>query len=62
MTVETVTVALDAGEVPPAPVQGSEYVGVAVGETVTDPEVPEAVNPEPVQLVALVEDQVRVED
>ena len=60
VTDETVTVALAAGDVPPAPVQVTEYVAVAVGETVTDPDVPEAVKPEPVQLVAFVELQVSV--
>lgn len=48
--------------VPPAPVQLIEYEAVAVGETVALPEVPDAVKPVPVQEVALVEDQVRVDD
>ena len=56
------TVALEAGEVPPAPVQVREYVVVTVGLAVTDPEVPDAVKPVPVQEVALEEDHVRVED
>ena len=60
----TVTVALAFAE-PPVPVQATEYVVVAVGETVA---VPEAGLLEPVeklvptQEVALVEDQVSVED
>ena len=61
VTVETVTVALAAGEVPPAPVHVSENVEVTVGDTLTLPEVPEAVKPEPVQEVALVELHVSVE-
>lgn len=59
--VETVTLAF-AVAVPPAPVQLIEYEAVAVGETVALPEVPDAVKPVPVQEVALVEDQVRVDD
>jgi hypothetical protein len=34
---------------------------VVVGETLAEPEVPEAVKPVPVQEVALVDDQVKVE-
>jgi hypothetical protein len=37
-------------------------VTVTFGETVTEPEVPEAVKPVPLQLVALVLDQVRIVD
>ena len=58
----TVTVALLAGDVPLAPVHVTEYVVVTLGETETEPEVPLAVKPVPVQDVALVEDQVRVEE
>ena len=58
----TVTVALLADEVPPVPVHVTEYVVVTLGETETEPEVPLAVKPVPVQDVALVEDQVRVEE
>ena len=58
----TVTVALAAGEVPPAPVQVTEYVVVTVGETDAEPVVPLAVKPVPVQLVAFVLLHVSVED
>ncbi|MGH8282612.1 MAG: hypothetical protein ACRESE_02045 [Gammaproteobacteria bacterium] len=47
---------------PTAPVQVIEYVVVCIGETLAEPEVPEAVKPVPVQLVTFLEDQVRVED
>jgi hypothetical protein len=59
--VVTVTLA-DAEALPPAPVHVTLYVAFDVGETEIDPEVPFAVNPLPVQLVALVEDHVSVED
>ena len=52
----------DCVALPPAPVQLIEYVVLVAGETVMLPDVPEAVNPVPVQLVALVEFQVRVDD
>ena len=58
----TVTGALADGDVPPAPVQVTEYVVFVVGETLVDPLVPEAVKPTPVHDVALVLDHVRVED
>ena len=58
----TVTVALAGDEVPPVPVQVTEYVVVTVGETDVLPEVPDAVKPLPVQLVALVLLHVSVED
>src|ERR1700687_122089 len=58
----TVSVALATGLVPPAPVQVSEYTVVALGETETFPDVPDGVKLVPVQLVALVEPQVRVAD
>jgi hypothetical protein len=60
-TVPTVTVVL-AVPVPPAPVQETLYVCVAVGDTVAVPEMPEAVKPVPVQEVAFVELHVSVED
>jgi hypothetical protein len=43
-------------------VHATEYVVVAVGETVAEPEVLEAVKPLPVQLIALVLLHERVED
>jgi len=46
----TVTVAVAGDEVPPAPVQVTEYVVVVVGETVAVPDVPLAVKLVPVQL------------
>lgn len=55
----TVTVAL-ADAVPP--VQFIVYVVVTVGETVTDPDVPDPVNPEPEQDVVLTDDHVSVVD
>jgi hypothetical protein len=60
-TAFTVTVAL-AFALPPAPVHVTEYVVVTVGETVALPEVPEAEKLVPEQEVALVEDQVSVDD
>lgn len=42
---------------PPAPVQVTAYVVVRLGVTVTEPLVWLAAKPEPVQLVALVDDQ-----
>lgn len=42
---------------PPAPVQVTAYVVVRLGVTTTEPLVWFVVNPEPVQLVALVDDQ-----
>ena len=49
--------------VPPAPVQETEYVVFVVGETLTEPDVWFPVAKfVPVQLVALLDDQVRVED
>ena len=59
---EMVTVTVAVKDVPPGPVQLTVYVVFAVGETENEPEV--AV-PEPkflVQLVALVEDHVIVDD
>jgi hypothetical protein len=56
----TVTVS-DCVADPPAPVHFSVYFVVAVGETVSVPEIPVAVKLVPVQDVALVEDQVSVE-
>ena len=56
-----VTVAF-ADAVPPAPVHVIVYVVVTIGETLTDPETPDGVNPLPVQLVALVEDHESVDD
>ncbi|MGH9436704.1 MAG: hypothetical protein ACRD22_02110, partial [Terriglobia bacterium] len=53
----TVTVACAA-----APEQFMEYVVLSVGETESEPDVPFAVKPVPMQEVALVEDQVRVEE
>ena len=58
----TVTLALAAGEVPPEPVQVTEYVVLCDGVTVTEPALPDAVKLVPVQEVAFVEDQVRVDD
>ena len=55
VTVLTVTVAFAAGEVPPVPEHVTEYVVVLAGETVAEPEVPEAVKPVPVHEVAFVE-------
>jgi hypothetical protein len=60
-TVPTVTVAL-AVPVPPAPVQETLYICVAVGDIVAVPDMPEAVKPVPVQLMAFVELHVSVED
>jgi len=57
----TVTVALFETE-PPIPVQVIEYVVVCDGVTLCEPEVPVVVNPLPVQAVAPVEVQVRVDD
>jgi hypothetical protein len=51
--VVTPTVA-EAEAEPPVPLQLTEYVVVALGETVTDPDVPDAVKLEPVHDVALV--------
>ena len=47
---------------PPVPVHEILYVVLFVGETVTDPDTPVAVKLPPVQEVALVELQVKVED
>ncbi len=57
----TVTVALAAGDVPPAPVQVIVYVVLVVGETATEPEVAVPAVKLLVHDVAFVEDQVRVE-
>lgn len=54
---ETVTVALAV-----APPQLTEYAVVCAGETPTEPDVPEAVKPVPVQEEAFVEFHERVED
>ncbi len=57
----TVTVAL-AEAVPPAPVQLTEYVVVAVGDTDADPEIAFPVEKfVPVQEVALVEDHASID-
>jgi hypothetical protein len=56
----TVTVTLEAGDVPPAPVQVTEYVVLVVGDTNTDPLVALlVVILVPVQLVAFVDIHVR---
>jgi hypothetical protein len=59
--VVTVTIALALAE-PPVPVHVMLYVVFAVGETDAVPEVPLAVRLDPVQEVALVELQVRMDD
>ena len=56
----TLTVALAGDDVPPVPMHVTEYVAFVVGLTDTEPDVPEAVNPLPVQEVAFCEDQVSV--
>ena len=63
-TLPTVTVALETGDVPPAPVQVMPYVVVVVRLPVdTLPDVaPPVANPVPVHEVALVEDHERMED
>jgi hypothetical protein len=48
--------------VPPTPVQVNKYVVVTEGDTCTLPAVPVGVKLVPVQLVALVEDQVSVDE
>ena len=58
----TVTDALAVGEVPPEPVQVIEYVVLCDGVTTTIPATPDAVKFTPVQEVALVDDQVSVDD
>ena len=57
---ETVTVVVAATALE-APTQRTEYVVFVVGETLTEPESPDGVKFVPVQLVAFVDDQVRVE-
>jgi hypothetical protein len=47
---------------PPAPVQAMVYVAVTVGETLTEPDVPDAEKPVPLHAVALALLQVSVED
>ena len=58
----TVTLALAAGEVPPEPVQVTEYVVLWDGVTVTEPAIPEVVKLVPVHDVAFVDDHVSVAD
>src|SRR5262249_45963040 len=62
MVVPTVMVTEESAEVPPAPEHVIEYVVVTEGLTTTEPVVPEALKPTPVQLVALVEVQDRLAD
>ncbi len=47
---------------PPLPVQVMLYVVLTVGETEEDPEAPDGEKPTPVQLVALVDDHVSVDE
>lgn len=61
-TAVTVIVTDTGALVPPAPVQVMLYVRVAVGETITEPEVALAEKPVPVHDVVLADDQERVED
>ena len=58
----TVTLALAAGDVPPEPVQVTEYVALCDGVTVTEPALPEVVKLVPVHDVAFVDDHVSVAD
>jgi hypothetical protein len=61
VVVVSVTVALALAD-PPLPAQVIEYVDVAAGATFAEPEIPEAVNPAPLQEVVLVELQVSIAD